>query len=79
MAQRCRSIDWAPIHECYERELHIVSSGLLRPLKQVLSAAATILIRDGESELNPAVFAAAHHMVFGTDSSVPNPFRGRGK
>jgi len=79
MAQRCRSIDWAPIHERYERELHIVSTGLLRPLKQVLSAAATILIRDGGAELNPAVFAAAHQMVFGTDSSVPNPFQGRGK
>jgi hypothetical protein len=46
------------IHERYGRELHIVSAGLLRPLKQVLSSAATILIRDGELELNPAVFAA---------------------
>ncbi len=79
MALRCKSIDWAPIHQRYERELHIVSDGLLRPLKQVLTAAATIFIRDELQELNSGVFAAAHQMVFGTDSSVPNPFLGRAK
>jgi energy-coupling factor transporter ATP-binding protein EcfA2 len=79
MAQRCKAIDWTPIHQRYERELHIVSAGLLRPLKQVLSAAATVLIRDGGTELTPAVFGAAHQMVFGTDSATPNPFLGRRK
>jgi len=79
ISARCSSIDWNPIHQRYERDLHVVTQGLLRPLKQMLSAAATVALSGPSSELSPAVFAQAHKLVFGTDSSVPNPFREKAK
>jgi hypothetical protein len=79
IATRCHAIDWNPIHQRYERDLHVVTQGLLRPLKQVLSAAAAIVLDGSAGELSPAALSQAHQLVFGTDSSVPNPFRGKSK
>jgi type II secretory pathway predicted ATPase ExeA len=79
VAGRCSALDWSPIYEKYERDLHVVTQGLARPLKQLLSAAATCVLRVDGTKLSADVFSQAHRLVFGTDSSVPNPFQGRVK
>ena len=76
IADRCRIIDWNPLHERFERQLFFVTDGLPRTLMQLLSLAAVELVERRERVVDAAALSAAYTTLLGTDVEGPNLFAG---
>lgn len=70
-----KSFDVSPAHTSFYRQLHHVTGGALRPLKQLLIASTLAAHRLGKASLDKDCLAAGHEQVFGPNPHIPNIFK----
>lgn len=74
LSTEVRSFDISSVVTTFYRQLHRVTGGALRPLKQMLIASTLAAHRLGKTALDKECLAAGHEQVFGPDPHIPNPF-----
>lgn len=75
LSKEVTSFDISSAHTTFYRQLHRVTGGALRPLKQVLIASTLAAYKLGKLSLDKDCLAAGHEQVFGPHPHTPNIFK----